>query len=333
MARHLISQIDSLIRRDPARRGLVATESEFGPLCAGHLLAAAEHLAAQATTVGIVTGFYIPHGDVSAAETDGPIGALVLAATLTAIGVHSFVLTDRFCHGAVVAAAGAIRFPKEHVITVPDAVDDWIPAFFSEPPGAELSHLISVERVGPSHTRQSIESQTGSDPAAIAEFSARVPFESQGRCHNMRGDVIDAHSPPLYRLFEALSEFNPQTKSIGVGDGANEIGMGVVPWAELVRRLPGESAYRIPCRIGTDWNIIAGTSNWGAYALAAAVTLLMNRTEILSEWGIEHQWRMIETVVRDGPAVDGVTGRPEPTVDGLPFPTFIQPWTAMRKLL
>ena len=63
-------------------------------------------------------------------------------------------------------------------------------------------------------------------------------------------------------------------KTIGIGDGGNEIGMGTVPWEELVRRLPRKEASAIPCRIATDWNIIAGTSNWGAFALAAAVALL-----------------------------------------------------------
>ena len=32
-------------------------------------------------------------------------------------------------------------------------------------------------------------------------------------------------------------------------------------------------------------------------------------------------------------AVDGVTRLAEPTVDGLPFATYIQPWDSMRQLL
>ncbi|QDU43702.1 hypothetical protein Mal52_21780 [Symmachiella dynata] len=34
-----------------------------------------------------------------------------------------------------------------------------------------------------------------------------------------------------------------------------------------------------------------------------------------------------------GPAVDGVTRRQEPTVDGLPFLTYIQPLEGIRQLL
>ncbi len=34
---NLLTHLEQLIRRDPARRGLIGTEREFGPLCPGHL--------------------------------------------------------------------------------------------------------------------------------------------------------------------------------------------------------------------------------------------------------------------------------------------------------
>src|SRR5438105_1034670 len=97
----LIREIDACIRRDPARRGLIATEELFGPLCPGHLAAAATDLARFGTRAAIVTGFYIPAGDPPAAETDGPLGALVLAQTLLALGVESLIVTDAHCFGAL----------------------------------------------------------------------------------------------------------------------------------------------------------------------------------------------------------------------------------------
>ena len=109
--------------------------------------------------------------------------------------------------------------------------------------------------------------------------------------------------------------------------------MGRFPWEELARRLRGDHAARIPCRVATDWTIVAGTSNWGGYALAAATLVLRDRVDVLTPWDREHERRVLEAMVRDGPAVDGVTRRREATVDGLPFITYIQPWEGIRRLI
>ena len=333
ISQDLISRIDALIRRDPARRGLIGSESEYGPLCAGHLAAAAAHLAEFGTHVVIATGFYVPHAEPPAAETDGPLGALMLADVLHAVGIDATVITDDFCEGVLVAAAAAVGFPADRVLVFQHGSDEWLEDFFVSGPGRDLTHLIAIERVGPSHTAESLGQQTRTTPAPIDEFHARVPVESHNRCHNMRGIAIDEHTADMHRLFEVLQEYRPDAKSVGIGDGANEIGMGVVPWEELVCRLENPDSGQIPCRIATDWNIVAGTSNWGGYALAAATMLLRQQTEILRDWDVDRQLRVLEHIVEHGPAVDGVTGRQQATVDGLPFLTYIQPWQGIRRLL
>ena len=60
LPKQIIEQFERLIRRDPANRGLISGEDEYGPLCAGHLSEAAFHLAEHATHVGLLTGFYVP---------------------------------------------------------------------------------------------------------------------------------------------------------------------------------------------------------------------------------------------------------------------------------
>jgi D-glutamate cyclase len=335
----LIEEFDRLIRQDPARRGLISTEPQFGPLCANHLYQAAAHLAESAVRVAIVTGFYVPNGQHPAAETDGPPGALMLATALEAIGIETNVVTDCHCLPAVQAAANAVDYARAQIVCYPHNDPRWRKNFLTSGPGATCSHLISIERVGPSHTPASIAGQLAglgpeaAEAADLAEFAASVAAGFHDRCHNMRGDVIDGHTSDLHRLFEELREHRPHAKTIGIGDGGNEIGMGVVPWKELRRRLCGEQAPRIPCRIATDWNIIAGTSNWGGYALAAAVLLLRGRVQSLKSWTGEYDLRLLEQMIEHGPAVDGVTGRREPTVDGLPYSTYRQPWEAMRRLL
>ncbi|MGE5195589.1 MAG: glutamate cyclase domain-containing protein [Deltaproteobacteria bacterium] len=342
MTSNLIRQFEDSIRRDPAQRGLIASEPRYGPLCPGHLGASATHLARFGKRVSIVTGFFIPAGDPPAAETDGPPGALVLAQTLLALGIDSLIVTDAFCFSALAAAARSAGYPPERLIRYPDPIevgsaDDataaWRSDFFERGPGENLSHLIAVERVGPSHTAQSVARQPRGGEAPLARFLERVPPADRDHCHNMRGEKIDHFAGDMHRLFEEAPVELPGVKTIGIGDGANEIGMGAVPWEDLERRLSGEQSGRVPCRIATDWNIIAGTSNWGAYALAASVALLRGAISAVAPFDCRQQQAVLQAMVEHGPAVDGVTRRREPTVDGLPFLTYIQPWEAIRAKL
>src|SRR5262245_48529832 len=338
----LICQFDAAIRRDPAHRGLISSEPKFGPLCPGHLGAAANHLARHGKHVAIVTGFYIPGADPPAAETDGPPGALVLAQTLHSLGMETIVVTDAFCFSALAAAAHSAGYPGERLVRYPDLSEvgsadgnaaAWRSDFLSRGPGKELSHLIAVERVGPSHTSESLARQVRTGEIPAARFLERVPPPDQNHCHNMRGENVDRFAGDLHRLFEEAPVSVPGVKMIGIGDGANEIGMGSVPWEELERRLAGEQSARVPCRIVTDWNIVAGTSNWGAYGLAAAVALLRGSVAAIAPFDCRQQQELVEAMVAHGPAVDGVTRRREATVDGLPFLTYIQPWAAIRAKL
>src|SRR5262249_27454304 len=124
------------------------------------------------------------------------------------------------------------------------------------------THLLALERVGPSHTPDTIA------PADRARFLAEVPPERHGRCHTMRGVDITDHMRDAHSSFEG-----PRSAvTIGVGDGGNEIGMGKLPWPLIADRIPGGAT--IACRVATDHLIVAGVSNWGAYALAAGVALL-----------------------------------------------------------
>ena len=328
-----IEQFERLIRRDPASRGLISGEEEHGPLCLGHLGSAAFHLAEHATHVGLVTGFYVPHGQPPAAETDGPPGTLMLARTLESLGIEVTVLTDELCFPAVKAAAAATEFAAASLLVFPRESDSWLDAFFTKGRGRNLTHLIAIERPGPSHTPESLSQQQREAPHPSERFAALVPAESQNRCHNMLGRQIDEHTAETYRLFDELPKYRPEAKTIGIGDGGNEIGMGSIPWEELHRRLEGDQAARIPCRISTDWTIVAGVSNWGAYALAASVLLVRNEIDFLRDWDADRELSVITQMVMHGPAVDGMTARAEPTVDGLPFATYIEPWNGIRRLL
>ena len=334
-----LAEMERLIRRDPARRGLISSESTWGPLCPGHLARAARHLAEHGRRAIIVSGFFIPGAVPPAAETDGPPGAALLAAALTVAGLSVQIVTDEPCRSALEIAAREMGLAPEDIRTIPTVCDEqeaWCANILSEASHhGPLTHLIALERVGPSHTSESIRERLRaagvSEVEQLAEFERLVPEADRNRCHNMRGECIDEHTAPLHRLFE-LASHRADIRTIGIGDGGNEIGMGSLPWHELHRRLNGPAA-RVACRIATDWTIVAGVSNWGGQALAAATLLLTDNTRAARDWTTRQQQLLLECLVTHGPAVDGITRLPEPTVDGLPFLTYIQPWAGLRRLM
>ena len=336
----LLAEMERLIRRDPARRGLISSEPTSGPLCPGHLAHAAKHLSEQGRRAIIVTGFFIPGAAPPSAETDGPPGAALLAAALTQAGLSVQIVTDEPCRSAVEVAAREMGLAEEVIWTIPSSRDEqaaWCADLLEgTSPLQPLTHLIAIERVGPSHTTESIREQLrfekGTESDRLAEFEQLVPAADQDRCHNMRGECIDAHTAPLHRLFEWAAN-RDDIRTIGIGDGGNEIGMGSISWHDLHRRLSNPCAARVPCRIATDWTIVAGVSNWGGQALAMATLLLTNKTEVARDWTSHQQHQALERLVAEGPAVDGITRLQEPTVDGLPFLTYIQPWEGLRRLI
>jgi D-glutamate cyclase len=278
---------------------------------------AAKELAANALVVGIVTGFCVADVDPPSAETDGPPGALYLARALAALGSNVVLISDCYALPLLELGCRLGRLNAE-LFEVPLGQDEasWLDPFFHSSSGRRLTHLIAIERVGPSHTIESLTAQHPTTPWPLDSFLAEVPEGHRDVCHNMRGINIDDYTAPVHRLFEAAEINDRGIKTIGIGDGGNEIGLGTILWGRLRIALNSEQAGRIICRIPTDYLILAGVSNWGAYALACAVTCLRGRSDLIDEWDEESERELIEALVRNG-AIDGLTGRREPTIDGL----------------
>ena len=197
---------------------------------------------------------------------------------------------------------------------------------------AEYSHLVFIERVGPSHTSASIaRSQEDSQRAEVMNaFQRLVPAGDRDVCHNMRGESIDPYTAPLQELIGPGGNLRPESarpRTIGIVDGGNEIGCGDIDWALLRGVVAGDASARIACRVATDFTIPCGVSNWGAYALAAAVVSLRasqrpDAPRALAEWTASKHQALLAALVEAG-AVDGVTKRAEATVDGIPLDTYL----------
>ena len=233
-------------------------------------LEAADQILANHGPVVITTGFYILNAQ--APETDGPPGALAIGNALEKLGYDVHFVTD---HQTVMLlrdicprSANIIEFP---ITSYQKSI------LFCKNLISDLSPtlLISIERC-----------------AADAE----------GIYRNMRDLDISDHTAKIDLLFEM------HNRTIGIGDGGNEIGMGNIQTgiensATLVN---------YPVTSETSKLVISSVSNWGGLGLVAALSIKTGRNLLPSE--SEHA-KSITSIVDLG-AVDGVSGSKDYLVDG-----------------
>jgi hypothetical protein len=303
-----LAAILAAVQTDPGNRGLARVPGDnLFTACPGDFAAACHDLAtAPFLSLVVVTGFYIPTADPPAFETDGPLGAAFLIRALLQLGAEAILLTEHELRG-VFGHAG-----------IEDPLRRWVagripPAEYSDAallaPHSALrngppTHVIAVERVGPN---------------------------GNGRCHSMRGRDVTEYTEPAARLFRIYHEIDPRTRTIGIGDGGNEIGMGKIPHETVVANIPNGDL--IHCRVPTDHLIVAGVSNWGAYALAAGVFVLRGVRPPADLFDPDRERAILDVMVREGPLVDGVTGKQTATVDGLSWEEYARPLVRIREIL
>lgn len=238
-------------------------------LCRAEYWCEASELFAGMSKVAVVSGFYVPRA--KAPETDGPCGAVILARAFHRQNIQSEIWTDYLCEESMKECASAVGLPEECVKTVDEKniLDKFCP-----------DGVIFTERLGRA---------------------------SDGGYYNFRKNEISSYTPPLDSISDKAQIKG--IKTIGIGDGGNEAGMGNF-FDELSVLLP---EYR-QCLsvVKTDIALPVDVSNWGCYALTSALSHI---------WGI---WRgheegdeqkMLEALVRSK-AVDGISGKSELSVDG-----------------
>jgi hypothetical protein len=331
----VLDALGEVIQEDVGGRGLRSDPTtNLITASAGGFPAACQSIAEQPrAAVAVVTGFFIPHAEPPADETDGPPGALFLARALTPLGIRVALVTDASGRRALEAGLSACGLVSEvPLLTLPPPGPSW-PRYLQQEwlpfcTTFGLTHLLALERVGPSHSEDSLRQQQAGEEA-LRLFLQEVPAEHRDRCHNMRGLDITQHTSPAHLLFEAV-QGRPGITTLGIGDGGNEMGMGKVPW--LVVRKNIARGGLIACRVPVDHLIVAGVSNWGAYGLAAGVYHLRGLTPPnLFDPGLEQQ--LLELMVQEGPLVDGVSGKRTATVDGLSFPRYAAPLGRLGEVL
>jgi D-glutamate cyclase len=280
--RERIDQIEALIQQEVGRGATALFVASRGGLWG----AVSALSAAPPVHVGILTGFFVPRASPPAAETDGPAGAALLALALSRLGVTCRLLTDAACRPACAAAlagAGMTDVPIDAVA-----------------PNAPLEPLIEKWR------------SLGVDWMIAIE---RCGIGADGRPRNMRGEDIGAWSAPLDRVFTA-----GPWRTIAIGDGGNEVGMGALPAGLIAREVPLGAT--IACVTPADFLITAGVSHWGVFGLLAGLAVRQPawRETLLDCLDPTVDRKIVTALVDRGPAVDGVTLGRTLTIDGLDLP-------------
>jgi hypothetical protein len=197
--------------------------------------------------------------------------------------VRCRLLTDEVCRAACEAAlkgAGLADVPIDAVACdapLDPVIDVW------RTPGVDW--MVAIERCG---------------------------LSADGRPRNMRGEDLGAYTAPLDHVFTA-----GPWRTIAIGDGGNEIGMGALPAGLVAREVPFGAT--IACVTPADFLVTAGVSHWGAYGLIAGLAVRDTgwRQTLLDCLDPAIDRKILATLVEQGPAVDGVTLRQALTIDGL----------------
>jgi len=223
----------------------------------------------------LTTGFVIASGKT---ETDGPPGAAVLGRALRRLGKFVAYTVDPPVQPILEAALKTLGEPVE-IHPFPLAPDEAASAARALLTRLRPTHLIAVERPG---------------RAADGEY------------YSARRQVVS----PLNGRLDELFLQRGRMVTMGIGDGGNEIGMGAIR-RRAAQVLGDDTASVVPAH----HLVVAGVSNWGAYGLAAYLSLLTGNA--LGHPSREEE-RMLRAMVEAG-AVDGITGEATATVDGLPL--------------
>lgn len=230
----------------------------------------------EAKHVVIVTGFVIKVA--KAGETDGPPGALALAQALEKMGKKVTLVTDSINEVLLLKGKDYWQLSAEVELISNDNIQLVSRKIIEN---SDTTHLIAIERPSRAMDKE---------------------------CYSMSGEVITDYVADTDYLFQQAKDKNIIT--IGIGDGGNEVGMGLIK-DYIHKNVPmGE---KICASTMVDYLLIGGVSNWVAYGLCGALSIESNKMLLHQN---EHEEAILRILVASG-AVDGIEKKRVMKVDGI----------------
>lgn len=306
----------------PLARGKIS-----GPLC----LTAASLLrerTQKGDVVFIATGFPDrPHINTTIAETDGPPGAAALARALhSGLRAVPVILVEEQLVGSMSRVTEAAGF---RVLPSPEEAIAAVTSFSALHAAAVISFPNDLAKAK-ERARELVEKYK---PTGVVVIE-KAGMNEKGICHGARGDRNEAIAKVDYLVLEAIKE---KIATIGIGDGGNELGMGVIQEELKKTSIPYIAKCNCGCGGGiapatrTDVLVTAAISNWGAYGIAACLAILLNRPEVFHDAEVEEA--LLQESARAS-FIDGATGYVmPPATDGLRSPVHQAFVTLLRELV
>lgn len=308
--------IDDLVNLDvPGRKATqilypLAREKFKEPLCltAARLI---KERVQRGNVFFIATGFPNRPAITSLVEeTDGPPGAAAIArAVLLGLGGVPIVIVEDWIvenMSRVLTAAGLRVLSPDEAIAAIDSIGPLRAT-------AVIGFPTDVEEA----KKRAKELIDKYKPATILTVE-KAGMNEMGQLHGARGNNIgEYHAKIDYLILEAKER---KIATIGIGDGGNEIGMGVIQEGLWKSTIPHMKKCLCGCGGGlapttpVDVLITASVSNFGAYGIAACLAILLKNPDVLHDATVE------ETILRgtiNGSFIDGTTGLTNGNVDGL----------------
>eukprot|EP01084_Bolivina_argentea_P261519 441966_1 len=268
-------QLDKLIQRDPGKRGI---ENLHIP---GELKGAVLTLF-NAKHVIIATGFpcciKAPH-----TESDGPPGAILLAYSLLKQQKKVTMMIDSVNKVAIEPLVDYFNKISE----LKNKLELYV-----------CSDYMNVEK-------HFVENKMFED-VDVFIATELAGFGSDGKYKTMSAKDITDKCGKTAVLFDYANKNMKHIRTIGIGDGGNESGMGKV--IENVRKHI-EKGDEIGCIIGCNYLITAGVSNWGTEAIGVA----------LGSFCSLELHKQIYLKASELGCIDGITGKGKGSVDGLSY--------------
>ena len=235
---------------------------------------------------------YLPYG-----ETDGPLGAAALARIIKfLLKANPIIVSGQKYIEPILASCQALGLSSDNLLSETAPFND----DKARAKGTELlekynpSALIAVEALGPNN---------------------------KGVAHSLRGIDLTPWNVPFYHMFDMANQKGVLT--IGIGDGGNEIGCGLI-YENARKILKYGMLCQCPCKNGvatvteTDVLVLGGTSNWGAYGIEACLSILLRNPSSIHT--PKEEAKSLKSCI-DAGARDGPTGSSDLMVDAIPLET------------
>ena len=296
----ICDSLEELIQYDPGHRGISKIHVP------GELYQSVCHIR-NSKHIVLATGF--PCNPLNPpTESDGPPGIIILAYSLLKHDPQRYVtiITDEI-------HSGVMESLIKHLKTNFDELK------------SRLSYVVCKgnKNISLSHIKSFFDKHL-SQPCLVDHMIAveLSGYNNEKKYKTMRNNDISDKCSFTANLFDYAFKYGV-CKTTGVGDGGNEVGMGKFK-SNIIKYVTfGKD---IACDIKTDYCITAGVSNWGAEAIAAALSFTSKKVDCLCSLKFHHD---IYLETGKAGAADGINKRFDGSVDGMEYKVHQQMWKKM----